>query len=189
MRKVICVFPCTPKSAIRRLSSSLEQGLPSMHRATTAPPLGRRSRMAAPSACRAFCISAGEGSSGRRYSGSSTMSSLQDRCSRLTYSAAASVIEFFFQLAYAQNGHSLHTHTSAAYGPLSSDRGRHGHGGVQPRQRAAPVSAVPAPGYCFPGSDGPARTAASHLLPAAAANAPAAALDRWPRAPRIRCFR
>ena len=91
MRKVICVFPCTPKSAIRRLSSSLEQGVPSMHRATTAPPLGRRSRMAAPSACRAFCISAGEGSSGRRYSGSSTTSSLQYLCSRLTYSAAASM--------------------------------------------------------------------------------------------------
>ena len=38
MRKVICVLPCTPKSMIRRLSSSLEQGLPSMHRATSAPP-------------------------------------------------------------------------------------------------------------------------------------------------------
>ena len=91
MRKVICVLPCTPKSMIRRLSSSLEQGLPSMHSATTAPPLGRRSRMAAPSVWRAFCISAGEGSSGRRYSGSSTTSSLQYLCRRLTYSAAASV--------------------------------------------------------------------------------------------------
>ena len=54
IKKVICVLPCTPKSASRRLSSSLEQGLPSMHSATTAPPLGSLSRMALPSVCNAL---------------------------------------------------------------------------------------------------------------------------------------
>ena len=90
MRKVSCVLPATASSSIRRLSSTLEQGFPSMHRAMTAPPLGSLSRMAAASAASARCTSAGEGDSGRRLSGSSTNSSLQKRWSRLTYSAAAS---------------------------------------------------------------------------------------------------
>ena len=91
MRKVSGVLPATAKSAMRRDSSSLEQVLPSMHMAITAPPRGSFSRMAAASVARAFWISAGEGSSGRRYSASSTISHLQWRCSRFKYSALASV--------------------------------------------------------------------------------------------------
>ena len=82
MRNVSCVRPATPKSAMRRLSSSLEQGFPSTQRAMTAPPRGSRSRMSAASAASACRTCAGEGSSGRRVSGSSVISSLQKRCSR-----------------------------------------------------------------------------------------------------------
>ena len=53
MRKVTWVLPATAKSASRRERSSLEQGFPSMHSATRAPPFGSFSRMAAASIERA----------------------------------------------------------------------------------------------------------------------------------------
>ena len=90
MRKVSWVLPETASCCILRLISSLEQGVPSIHRATSAPPLGSFAVMAAASASRACWIWAGEGSSGRRLSGSSKMSNLQYRPSRLAYSAVAS---------------------------------------------------------------------------------------------------
>lgn len=53
MRNVSWLLPDTASSCIRRLSSTLEQGFPSMHRAMTAPPRGSFSRMAAASAASA----------------------------------------------------------------------------------------------------------------------------------------
>ena len=90
MRKVTWVLPETASCCILRLISSLEQGLPSMHMATNAPPLGSFALMAAASVSRACWIWAGEGSSGSLLSGSSITSNLQQRCRRLVYSATAS---------------------------------------------------------------------------------------------------
>ena len=77
--------------ASRPASSSLERSVPSTHRAATAAPAGSLERMASASLARARSISAGAGFSGRRCSGSSTRSSLQQRLRRLQYSAAASM--------------------------------------------------------------------------------------------------
>ena len=89
IKNVTLLFPSRAKAASFLDSASLEQVCPSMHMATTAPP-SSFCRMALASAASALLISAGEGSSGRRVSGSSVTSILQYRLSRLQYSAAAS---------------------------------------------------------------------------------------------------
>ena len=91
MRKTRHFSPPEAASPSSRATSSLECSFPSMHRAATAAPWGSFARMVSASFARARPISAREGESGRRCSGSSIISSLQKRLNRLAYSAAASM--------------------------------------------------------------------------------------------------
>ena len=87
---VTCETPRAAYRAIVSASASLLSSFPSTHRAITAPPRGRRSRIASASRSSAAATSAADGASPRRCSGSSTRLSLQCRPRRFWYSAQAS---------------------------------------------------------------------------------------------------
>ena len=77
MRKTTWLPPRTALSERKAASSSLEQSFPSTQRAMRRQPWGSFPRTASASLDSAASIWAGEGSSGRRSSGSSMTSALQ----------------------------------------------------------------------------------------------------------------
>ena len=89
-RKVRSEAPSTIQLLRRCASCGLSMVLPSMHMATTLPPLGSLARIAAPSRSKAAWIWAWVGRSGSRSSGSSVTVRRQYPPRRLAYSAAAS---------------------------------------------------------------------------------------------------